>query len=272
MISVNGIAVFRSIIVSSTWGHRLNKVLHLLLLVSLLAYFTKLSANSFTVCVENNISTPFYDTTGANLKEGILTKLVSEVANKNLFQVEFVVLSWPRCMEKVASGEMNAILGIIYTPERANVMAFPSWAEQKDPQIYLWQARYPFFVKKGQSFKLAEIEKAPKFGIGTPIKYVTYQILEQKKLLPLYDYDLETGFNMVAAGRLDAYVVDTESGLDTIEKLQLSKELDVTEEALLESYWHIAFNPIYYQEHKQQVDKLWRDLAQARITLMSAKN
>jgi polar amino acid transport system substrate-binding protein len=272
VISVNGIAVFRFEIESTTWGHSLSKVLQLLMLISLLGYLTQLSANTLTVCVEDNISNPFYDTTGGILRGGILTKLVSEVASKNQFRAEFVVLSWPRCMDKVPSGEINAILGIIYTPERASVMAFPAGAEQQDPKIYLWQARYPFFVKKGQALNLAEIEKTPKFGIGTLNEYVTHQILEQKNLLPPYDYDVETGLKLVAAGRLDAYVIDTQTGMDIIKKLHLSNMVEPTTEALLESYWHIAFNQNYYKEHKPQVDKFWSDLAEIRFKILSKMN
>jgi polar amino acid transport system substrate-binding protein len=243
----------------------------LALIAILTSFCTPLWADVLTVCIEDNVSTPFYDSAGEKLKGGLLTKLVNQVASNNHLQTEFIMLSWPRCMEKVASGEINAVIGLIYTPERAATMAFPPNADQLNPKIYLWQARYPFFVKKGQNFNLAEIEKAPKYGIGTPIKYVTHHILEQKKLLPLFDYDLETGLSMVAAGRLDAYVIDFKSGMDAIEKLQLQNKIEATQEALLESYWHIAFNPDYYKTHQQQVDKLWAELHTYRDAMVFDK-
>ena len=92
-------------------------------------------------------------------------------------------------------------------------------------------------------------------------------MLAKRNLLPAYDYDLETGLTMVAAGKLDAYVVETSIGLNSLAKLQLQYAVEPTAEIFLESYWHIAFNSTYYLEHQVSVDALWRDLAQIRETL-----
>jgi polar amino acid transport system substrate-binding protein len=227
-------------------------------------------ASELKVCIEDISYIPFIDSNAEKLSDGLLVKLVDVSAGQNKLKVKLIRQSWPRCLSQVATGEVDALMGIIYTPDRSREMVFPKGADKPNPDMYLWKVRYPFFVKKGKNFSFNSIKKRLEFGIGTPYQYVTYQILAEQKLLPTYNYDVEAGLSMVAAGRLDAYVIETSIGLHHLAKLSLLEAVEPTEEALLESYWHVAFNPQYYATHAQNVDGLWRDLAVFRDSLQQS--
>ena len=226
-------------------------------------------ADKLRVCVEDKLYIPYLDRNTDKNTDGLLIQLVQQSARAQQFETVVIRQSWPRCLAQVVSGEVDALLPIIYTNERAKQMVFPLGAELNNSDIYLYQVRYPFFIKKGRNFSFANQPHTFRHGIGTPYQYVSYQILADYQLLPVYDYDVEAGLAMVAAERLDAYVVETLIGLNSVANLGLQDVVVPASEHLLESVWHIAFNSAFFARHSQRLEAFWTELALLRATMPS---
>ncbi|REL28366.1 hypothetical protein DXX93_18550 [Thalassotalea euphylliae] len=222
-----------------------------------------------TVCIDDQLYIPYFDKDERMGDDGKVIELIQWSAEQNNLVLKVLRKSWPRCLAEIASDKVDAIMAAIYTPERAELMAFPDGAAQANPDIYLLRLRYPFFVRKGSDFRLRDYQRQSGFGINAPREYIAHQMLAHMELLSAYDYTLENGLKMVAAGRLDAYVVESASGHYAVERLALEQQLQATSEILMERYTHIPVSRQFYRHYKPQVDSFWRDLATARARVLA---
>nr|WP_156413605.1 hypothetical protein [Lacimicrobium alkaliphilum] len=143
-------------------------------------------------------------------------------------------------------------------------MRYPAGAEEERPEHFLWEAEYPFFVAKDSDFSFQQYQKRPRVGMGAPFGYVPYYKLKELGLLAPFDLSLEQGLQMVATGKIDGYVVETQTGLSAIKKLHLNERIRMTSDTLLKAYWHIPFNKDYYRRNKQRIERFWASLKPAR--------
>ena len=222
-----------------------------------------------TVCIDDQLYVPYFDKDERMRTDGKVIELVNWSAQKNNLSLEVLRKSWPRCLAEIATNKVDAIMAVIYTPERAELMAFPEGAEQSTPDTYLLHLRYPFFIRKGSDFRLRDYQRQSGFGINAPREYIAHQMLDRMQLLSAYDYTLDNGLKMVAAGRLDAYVVERASGHYAVERLALEQKVQATNETLMERYTHIPVSRQFYQHYKPQVDSFWHDLATARKKILA---
>ncbi|GGD59156.1 substrate-binding periplasmic protein [Lacimicrobium alkaliphilum] len=219
------------------------------------------------ICYESDRYEPFLDVLGKgenDSTEGYLIQLSRWAAKKSGFSAEYIRRPWSRCLNMVKMGTANAAFSVIYTPQRAKSMRYPKGADKEQPEHFLWKARYPFFVARGSNFSFQNYRQKPKAGIGAPFGYVPYKKLKEQGLLAPFDLSLEQGLQMVAAGKIDGYVVETQIGLSAVKKLKLSEKIQVTSDILMAAHWHIPFNKTYYRHNQQQVKQFWGNLQTAR--------
>ncbi|MBO9491169.1 transporter substrate-binding domain-containing protein [Endozoicomonas sp. G2_1] len=240
------------------------------IVISLVAAIARpAAAVNLMVCVEDQLYIPYLDKDERKRADGNVVELLRWSAQRIGFNVVLKRQSWGRCLSEIADGKVDAAMAVNYTPARAKLMAFPQGAELSKPPAYLWRFHYPFFVEKGSVFSLEEYRQQGKYGISSPNHYVSYDTLKRQGLLAPYDYTLESGLKMVALGRLDAYVVDSEIGQAALQRLKLADKVEASKEFLLETYGHLAFSRHFYQDHKKQVDSLWQSLALGRAQLFN---
>ncbi|WP_147302292.1 substrate-binding periplasmic protein [Thalassotalea euphylliae] len=224
---------------------------------------------SMRVCIDDQLYIPYFDKDNSMRSDGKVIELVRRSAANNSLVIEIQRKSWARCLAKLIDNRVDAAMAVIYNAERADLMVFPKGAEQDKPALYLMRLRYPFFVKKDQPFRLSEYQRQAGHGISAPREYIAYQMLADMKLLSAYDYSLDNGLKMVAAGRLDAYVVEQASGQHALARLSLEQQVEAAGEALIDKYVHIPVSKQFYQAHQVQVDGFWQDLAAARTAVLA---
>lgn len=239
------------------------------IIITMIFFTPLLWSQNVTVCLEDQLYIPYLDKNERKETDGSLVNLLSWSAKQAGLDVTLKRQVWGRCLSDIANGKVDAAMAVNYTPERAKVMAFPQGADLDRPLAYLWRFHYPFFIKKGDAFSFEQYRQQSKYGISSPSHYVSYDMLKRQGLLSPYNYELDSGLQMVAIGRLDAYVVESEIGKSAIGRLGLTEQVIQSKDVLFETYSHIAFSRPFYLKHKQQVDKLWQSLALGRAQLFN---
>ena len=51
--------------------------------------------------------------------QGIMIDIVEEVARREGWTIQYLPCVWNKCLENLAAGELDQLVGIAYTPERA---------------------------------------------------------------------------------------------------------------------------------------------------------
>jgi polar amino acid transport system substrate-binding protein len=211
---------------------------------------------SIKICHEENYYPP-YIYQEENVPKGILVDIIKAAVEEINVSVELYSKPWIRCQQEVISGKAHALFAMVQTDDRKQVFAFPP--EHKISKWYIWLAQYPVFTAKGTSFVAAEY--SPNKGIGAPLGYIVWDILNGNKWLSPYQYEPIDGLKMLAIKKLDGYVVERLIGLHLLEINNLSSEVKVNEDLLLQSNWYLPFNKSFYKSEKALVEKIWSNIA-----------
>jgi len=214
---------------------------------------------SLKICHEENDYPPYIHQE-ENVTKGILVDIIKIAVKEINVSVELYSKPWIRCQQDVISGQAHALFAMVQTDERKQVFAFPP--EHKLSKWHMWLAQYPIFTIKGTSFVAAEYR--PNKGIGAPLGYVVWDILKSKNWLSPYQYEPIDGLKMLAINKLDGYVVERQIGLHLLEINNLTSEVEVSDDLLLQSKWYLPFNKNVYKSEKDLVENIWRQIAVQR--------
>jgi len=214
---------------------------------------------SLKICHEENYYPP-YIYQEKNVAKGILVDIIMAAVKEINISVELYSKSWIRCQQDVMSGQAHALFAMVQTDERKQAFAFPP--ERRLSKWYLWLAQYPVFTAKGTPFSAAEYR--PNKGIGAPLGYVVWDILNGKNWLSPYQYEPIDGLKMLAINKLDGYVVERQIGLHLLEISNLTTEVEVNKDLILQSKWYLPFNKSFYKSEKALVENIWSHIAVQR--------
>ena len=221
-----------------------------------------------TICYESKGYPPFSYQQQNQKQRGLLVDLVTTAAKQAKIDVNFIRAPWLRCNKLLEQNKVQATFAMIRTEEREQLFAFPD--EQlaaSERNRYLWLARYPIFIQRNKAIDFNSYQ--PNFGIGAPLGYVVSQQLADKGWLSPIQYNAEQGLAMVAANKLDGYVVEQSVGQHILKRLQLEQEVSASTWALVEAKWHVVFNQAFYNDNQARVELFWHQLNQLRISAES---
>ena len=217
---------------------------------------------SLKICHEMN-SYPPYIYQEDNISKGMLVDIIKGAVKEIKVSVELYSKPWIRCQQDVISGQAHALFAMIQTDERKQIFSFPP--ERKLSEWHMWLAKYPVFTAKGTSF--VSEEYLPDKGIGAPLGYVVWDILNDKNWLSPYQYKPIEGLKMLAINKLDGYVVERYIGLHLLEINNLTTKVEVNEDLILQSKWYLPFNKNFYESEKALVEEIWSHIAVQRQKL-----
>ncbi|MEP7703141.1 transporter substrate-binding domain-containing protein [Paraglaciecola sp. 25GB23A] len=236
-----------------------------LIFISLFSCSLSFASQKLIFCYELADYPPYINSLDpADNTTGYLNELISQTGNSLGIDIVFKRDSWGRCKKKVLDGSYHGLFAMIATPERSAQFAFPQDALSA-PSRYLWQVNYPIFYPKSKGLNLSSYPNQFSTGLGAPFGYVVHQILANKKLLTPHNYTAEEGLKLVAQGKLDGYVVESEIGKLILEKLGEIDRVDISEEIILTSYWFLPFSRQFYQENPELVELFWTTLNKNRL-------
>ena len=235
--------------------------------LSLLISFD-LCALTVTFCFEDRNFPPYiFSVPNSEQPKGLMLDLIMMSAKSADIKVKFISKPWLRCQKLVKENKANALFAMIQTSERSQVFAFPKSSHSK--QAYLFKGKYAIFIQKNgpydldktqtpiigkQGLNLDVYHPIAQFGLSAPLGYVVRKILEKHNVLSSLNLTPLQGLKFVANGKLDGFVIDRLIGMYLIKTLGLDHKLLATEQNLLETKWHAAFNKEFYQMHQNKIN------------------
>lgn len=196
--------------------------------------------------------------------KGILIDIVTFASQKAEQPIALYSNSWERCQRDVKAGRAHALFAMVRTDKRQTEYAFPP--ENKLNTWHMWLAEYPVFTSINYEFDIDTYK--PTKGIGAPLGYVVWSMLEQKNWLSPYQYEPVVGLQMLEFNKLDGYVVEKLIGLKIIQENKLTSKVIVSQQSFLDTRWYLPVNKDFYHKETALVHRFWETMAEGRKMLL----
>lgn len=247
----------------------MNYLATLLLLLSPALY-----AKPLQICYEDNEYSPAlpkYSVDGI-ATYGIHSQLAVKAFSLAQLEVEVFRLPWKRCLHETSIGNMDAAIGVGWTAERQQQLAFPlNTQHQPDASLCLLQTDYHIYTHQQSELKWdGEKLHQLKFGLSAPQGFVVEQKLRQLNVLSTLPSDIHSGLEMVLLHRLDGYVLAefvADAQLKQHPKGKLIKKL---QPPFYQQPLFLVFSPKLAQSQPQLVQSVWQQIPRARYLLSGA--
>jgi polar amino acid transport system substrate-binding protein len=190
-----------------------------------------------------------------------LVDLIDYAAKNSEQPIELYSSSWIRCQQDVIAGRAQALFAMIKTKKRQEQFAFPP--KENLSTWHMWLAQYPVFTPKNIEFDIETY--IPNKGIGAPLGYVVWNILEQQNWLSPFQYEPIEGLKMLTVNSLDGYVVEKLIGLHLIQENNLIAKIQMNQYSVLDTKWYLPFNKDFYNKNRLLVHDFWKHMAVKRL-------
>ncbi len=186
-----------------------------------------------------------------------------------------LVLPWRRCLLEVQSGRVDGVLGLSYTPERAEWAVFPLRQGRPDDALRLRRDAYHWYINTTQPphWDGARLQGDKPLRLGTVAGYSVVALLHQQG----YELDTQTAnsaasLRMLALGRLDAAALlpgEVEPWLarDPIG----ARHIQRLDPPLEQRSYFLAFSQAYAQREPEQLARIWQALAAVRDSALQRR-
>lgn len=248
-------------------------VKYLFLVLACLLAPTSLAATDIRICYESNALSPLME--GEHLvphsNRGWMVEHVLHAAKVNHFNVTLYRSTWKRCIRDVMANRADALFAMIWSKKRTQQFRFPLDASgNPDRSRALWKLNYTVFSNRtiwdGKQFSQL------KNGIGAPSGYIAEKKLQQAGVLSKISYSPKEGFKMIAANRLDGYVIGYELGMQLIGELELKNKVIPLPLPLFTDYLYLPVSFAFYEQHMAQVEQMWATLKTRHPNVMVLQN
>ncbi|WP_085899628.1 substrate-binding periplasmic protein [Kiloniella majae] len=245
------------------------------LLISLFKTTAWAEEQPFVLCAENQSYPPYFmgeQDTFPKEKPGILVEIIAASLKETGFSAQFIRRPWKRCLKLLEQNKVDGIFASIHLKEREFIGRYPylpvrvSISNKPDPDRRLRRVTYSLFKKKGSSFDWdGKNFSNMKHSIGAPAGYVVVKKLKDDHSMMANTRHLPAkGLQHVAAGRLDAYIVESTIGKGLIKKHGLENKLIQIKQPFASYDWYMMISHKFYNTDPQLADKIWTTLGQYR--------
>ena len=177
-----------------------------MLLLVALTVMTSMPAGAqvITVGIDNNQPLTFINSAGQ--ADGLFPELLGRIAGETGWTLNYVPCQWQQCLEKLASGRIDILPAIAYTPERAERFRFAretvvhSWG-----QVYHRKNRRFESILQLDNSRIAVLADDVYFRGAQGLQEVAERFGVNLAFRPVASY--QEAFELVAAGRADAAMV-----------------------------------------------------------------
>ena len=183
-------------------------------------------------------------------------------------KLDFVFMPWPRALQKVERGEVQAAFNSSYKADRAKYGAYPLNGGAPDESRASKKLIYVAYVMRGSSNQALAVEDKLQ-GLTIAAERQASIIPELKKRgASVYEVanDL-TMLRMVANGRVDA-AVGIEDNVQPIldQSPDLAQQIIKLQPPLQKRVGYVMFSKVFYTDHRELVECFWSTSAQLRQT------
>jgi len=183
-------------------------------------------------------------------------------------RVQAQVLPWRRCLLEVQMGRLDAVLGLSYTPERAQWAVFPLRAGAPDEGLRLRHDAYHWYVSTRTKLRWdgEALRGLPAPRLGSVAGYSVVERLQaQGYVVDTQTASVAASLRMLALGRIDAAALlqgEVEPWL--AREPGLAQGLRRLDPPLLRRSYFLAFSQAYAQQDAQRLQRIWAALALVR--------
>ena len=139
--------------------------------------------------------------------------------------ISIVVMPWKRCVESIKQQKADAILGISLSEERKSFLHYPNSPISTGTTV--------FFTRQDPDFSFINLNQLKDKRAGAILGYSYCDELDKADLLKRAERvsSLEQNFNKLLRHRLDLVVEVDSVGLSTAQKMGISKQISILENA-----------------------------------------
>lgn len=221
------------------------------------------------LCYESVALVPYASAPADKRGPGLILELLESAAQQAEVRLQLHQQPWKRCIHEMHQGGTDGIFVAIWQPDRDAWGRFPGrdprLGTAVDPARAVWPVQYVVIGRAGGRLSWdGQRFSGVRHGVGAPLGYVVSQRLQELAVLAGGSMAPSKALRMVAAGRLDGYVLEREIALDLLDQLQLQEELVLLPTPLLEAEWYLPFSHPFYAAHADIVERFWRTLGEQR--------
>ena len=183
-------------------------------------------------------------------------------------KLEFDLMPWPRALQMVERGEVQAAFNSCYKADRAEYGAYPLNDGEPDESRASKKLIYVAYVKSGSNNEaLAEEDKLQGLSVAAERKASIIPELK-KRGASFYEVANElTMLRMVANGRVDAGVAIEDNVQPILDQnRELAQLIVKLQPPLQKRFAYVMFSKIFYKDHRELVECFWSTSAQLRQT------
>ena len=254
-------------------------LLQLLLQLLLLATFgnqARAEQQTFTACTETHSQPPFFMGTGDTFSDenpGIIVEIIANAVKEAGLKPIFKRLPWKRCLNLLERNKVDGVFASIYLKEREILGRFPlksgtlDLTTSPDPYRRLTRVVYSLFKHKNSSLnwdgnKLSNLQRS----IGAPLGYVVVKKLKNEHSIEATTaHTIPEGFQHVALGHLDAYIIESNIGHNLIRELNLGDSLIEIKPSFAEYDWYLMISHKFYNANPELAEKIWSAIGDYRV-------
>ena len=221
------------------------------------------------ICYEDEDAMPFW-TAAERANPGLVVELVQSAAQQADLRLELQRRPWKRCILQLQSGESDGIFAAIWQADRDSWGQFPGrdpeHQQAVDRDYRLWQVDYPIITRIGSPLQWnGQQFSGLQYGLSAPLGYIASQRLQALGVQAKINLSAEKALKLVAAGRLDGYVIERQIGKTHIRTLGLQSDLTMLPMPLFQADWYLPLSHQFTRQHPQQAQRFWQALRDQRM-------
>ncbi len=169
-------------------------------------------------------------------------------------------LPWKRCAHLIATGQMDATVPVVWSPERETWAVYPKENNgQLDTSLRLRRADYFIYVPKSSQLEWdGTTFSGGASSLWAPIGYKVYEMLREHRALTLERYGMDEAFKMVALNRLDGAVTEHSDADYYIAQLQLADRIKKLPTPFYSDDWYLVFSYDFFERYPDIAKAIWR--------------
>ncbi|WJN57731.1 hypothetical protein [Pseudomonas sp. SO81] len=200
---------------------------------------------------------------------GLVMELIEQAARTAQLQLVLHRQPWKRCVHEVRQGASDGVFVAVWWADRDAWGRFPGRSVDSqtpvDPSRSLWPADYRIIVRPDSALQWdGQRFQGITHGVGAPLGYAVSQYLQSLGVLANESLTPATALRLVAAGRLDGYVLETELGLALIKREGLQGQLVQLPTPLVQAHWYLPLSHQFYAAHPERAERLWQAIGEQR--------
>lgn len=199
--------------------------------------------------------------------QGLNNKLIDLASIKSGVKVVQIPLPWKRCLNNIASGEVDGGFAASYSDERETFAAYPKTPDGKpDPSRRLKTDGYSLYRAKGTAAHWDGKQFVNLTGrIGSQLGYASAAELRKHGAVVYESNDSpEIAMKHLIAGDLQLLALMTFEGDEQLNDPEVARKVEKIPSPFTGKPYFVIFNKDYHRANRKLAEAFWTGLAAAR--------